>query len=938
MRSAISDTILPIIARLQDTGSPQASHSLIGEVWIAYGRLLLKLYVPDIPIDPAGLKRSSDSYWAEERAMLELQLQMHKAFAKRTDGSENNRTIHYLEGLLSSIPRQAAEEQSYPDSRLNMTRLHTFWSEIRQFLAQVLSGQKIDSFISTARTGDGAATLREQVLQNSLSTFCQRLKTFYTDFSDVSGPLQLALLSIRLGLRVFTQSQLSPSSAGDRDPSLPTALLAFPSVRSAELLRIHTSDATSSKTTFSAVLARLAAISFETQLTGNVRPYVQEIGQAYEQALGLWSIDQARKEQAEREAQTLYRRKDDGSLNEAEEEEQDFLSIFPQFEDIVDQDGEKVQQADTNSKRKSLVDSASVSRLFEMHQELFLAGPRTTYSSSRFLDERRALVDTLVDAEGTSWPDSLDGVSLAFQVKLLHDRMDALERTPDSSAKAYDFYYDANIPEVKKVISALRTLIDRLSSLIREWPDQMVLQHIRSRCEAIMGLGLHSPLAKLLSAIEHLLGNIDDWEMYANRNNSLKSYQQTLIVIVVEWRRLELSSWQGLLNSQTAIFESSTSEWWFRLYDATIRGVLNIVEDTASDTAIDKFFDDLVPLLDDFMTSSPLGQFSSRLRLIESMRSYADYLSVHYGGGCNSVLRRVYHILSNTSSYYAQFDEKVNKSLAEQRRELEKNIRDFIKLASWKDVNIHALKQSAQKTHRQLYKIIRKFRELLRQPVVSLLSHSSSNAVESQSHSLMSSNQQLSLPVTSEPSFPADPAAADLPAYLTNLSKTYHNFNALIRNRVFAFMNARQPQVVEDLATDIISTSKVLAAAPIPSSLDSARKTKLHKNLLTRKRKAWSDLMKELKRAGFSANVKPEILLHTQSKRYLREQPPLSGNAQKDLVVSRGEEYLHRISGLLPQLRQSLSDHHPDLATRELQRAVMHIEHNFYISLQTRAT
>ena len=45
--------------------------------------------------------------------------------------------------------------------------------------------------------------------------------------------------------------------------------------------------------------------------------------------------------------------------------------------------------------------------------------------------------------------------------------MDALERTPDSSAKAYDFYYDANIPEVKKVISALRTLIDRLSSLIR---------------------------------------------------------------------------------------------------------------------------------------------------------------------------------------------------------------------------------------------------------------------------------------------------------------------------------------------------------------------------------------------------------------------------------------------------------------------------------------
>ncbi|KIP09693.1 hypothetical protein PHLGIDRAFT_86293 [Phlebiopsis gigantea 11061_1 CR5-6] len=930
LRSAVEDTFLPIAARLQEASSPQALCSVIGESWIAFGRLLLNLYVPETPIDPAGLKRCSDNYQAEERTIIELQLQLHKAFARRTDGDgEYNGTIRYLEGLLSNI-LQPASGLSLPASRLDINRLHTFWSEIRQFLSQVLSSQKVDSYISAVRMGDVAAQLREQVLQNSLSTFCQRLRTFYTDFSDVSAPLQLALLSIRLGLRVFTHSQLSASSADDTNNSTLSALLAFPSVRSAELLRTQASDLTPSNITFSTVLARLAAISFEVHLNGDVRPYVQDVQQIYEQALGLWSIDLARQEQVEREAQTLYRRKDDGNLNEAEEEEKDFLSIFPEFEDLLDQDGERVPQASTSKKRKTLVHSTTVSSLFEMHQELFLAtGTRSTYSTSRFLDERRALVDNLIVAEVASWPDSFDEISLAFQVRLLHDRIDALDRTHNSSAKEYDFYFDANVPE-------------RLNSLIREWPDQMVLQHIKTRCEAVMSLGLHSPLAKLLSAIEHLLGNIDDWEMYANRDNSLKAYQQTLIVIVVEWRRLELSSWQGLLNSQAAAFESGTSEWWFRLYDATIRGVLNVVGDAADGDAesakVDKFFDDLIPLLDDFMTSSPLGQFSARLRLIESMQSYANRLSIHYYSSRNSALRRVYHILSNTASYYAQFGAKVNKSLAEQRKELEKNIRDFIKLASWKDVNIHALKQSAQKTHRQLYKVIRKFRDVLRQPVAPLLSHNSSDVVEARPSSLMPSNVQRCPPATSEPSFPASPAAADLPAHLINLSKTYHNFDVLIRDKVFASMNVHQPETVEDLATDIIYTSKALAAAPVPSSLDAARKAKLHKNLLTRKRKAWSDLMKELKRAGFSANVKPEILLQTQSKRYLREQPSLSENAETHSTVSKSEEYLHRISGLLPQLRQALSDHHSDLATRELQRAVMHIEHNFFVSLQTRAT
>lgn len=937
LRIAIQEDLRPSLRKLQDVQQTQGAQVVIGECWIAFGRFLLHLFIPDTPIDPAGLKRCSDDYWERERSTVEMQLELHKAFARCTDGDERNGTIRYLESLLSTMPAPSAERAPrFAGSRANINRLHMFWSEVHQFLSQVLSPQKISAYLATAMSGDSAAPMHEQVLQNSLATFCQRLSTVYSDFADINGPLQHALLAARLGLRVVTHAQISKSVTQDGEALLHTALLAFPSVQSAELLRTQSSEATSSAS-FAMVLARLSAISFETQLGGEVKDCFADIEHVYEQALGLWLIDQARTEEAERQAQSLYRRKDDGNLNEAEEEEEEFLSIFPEFEDILDSEGTKVEQ--TTRRRKTLIDSSAASSLFTMHQELFLTtGSHLTAAAARFQDQRRVIVTNLLEAEVAAWSDNVDGDSIPFQVRLLHDHLSALDRNSRLSGRPYDFYFDENVPEAKKAVETMRTLMQRLDVIIREWPEQMVLQHLKNRCEVVMKLSLHSPLAKILSALEHLLSSIDDWEMYANRDNSLKAHQQVIIALVVDWRRLELSSWQGLLNSQTIAFEAGTSDWWFRLYDASIRGILKLAEnDVEDDSAITEFLDKLVPLLDEFMSSSPVGQFKSRLRLLESMQIYANMLADYLNDHRSLATRRVHKVLCNTARYYSHFDARVSKSLSEQRKVHEKDIRNFIKLASWKDVNIHALKQSAQKTHRQLYKVIRKFREVLRQPVLPLLEPGVSDTVDTSSAAPDSAATMSIVSAVHEPTFPALSDAAQ-PAHLQNIDKTFRNFDILIRDRLVSFMEAHSAGAAEGLAEDIISVSKSLASVAIPTNVDAARRTKLAKNLLNRKRKAWSDLLKELKRAGFSANVKPEVLEQNHSKRHLREQPVLRSSARNFGAVVKSEEYLHRVSGLLPQLRQALSDHHPDLSTRELQRAVMHIEHNFFAALQTRSS
>jgi midasin len=914
---------------------------MAGECWLSFAQFLLHLFVPGAPIDPAALQRCSNDYWEEQRQTTKLQLEMHRAFAKRADGNVQNGTIRYLENTLSTMPRQTERDSisALPDSRSDVTRLHMYWSEVHQFLSQVLSPQKLEAYRVAVALGDPVAPSREQVLQKSLSTFCQRLSAVYTDFEDVNGPLQLAFLSMRLGLRILTYAKFHPSVA-EEGIQLSRALLAYPSVHSADLLCSYNAVPEASGTPFAIILARLGAISFEVQLSGEVENHLQGIHQAYEQALGLWLIDQARIEESEREAQSLYRRKDDGNLNEAEEEEQDFLSLFPEFEDILDAGEMKSQQ--TSAKHKPIIDSKSASQLFTIHQELFLDGiVDATTADARLMAYRRSLIDTLAETELSSWSDTLDTFSTPFQAQWLHDRLAAMGNLCFSSDRPYDFYFDENIVEARRAVDVLRALLQRVDTIIREWPDQMVLQHLKNRCEVIMGFGLHSSLAKLLSAIEHLLANIDDWEMYANRENSLKANQQELVALVVSWRRLELSSWQGLLDSQAITFETGASEWWFRLYEASIRGILktteSIKEDEDADRAVADFLDSLVPLLDDFMTSSPLGQFASRLRLIKSMHVFAEKLANSLHGRPSFAIRRLHRVLCNTAEYFAQFEVKVTKSLVEQRKALEKSIRDFIKLASWKDVNIHALKQSAQKTHRQLYKIIRKFRELLRQPVVPLLEHSSFGIDQSPSVP-PEPVPEASLLAVQDPNFPAAVSAVGQSAHLLNLRITFRNFEGLIRSRLIPHIQSHQANSVEGFADDIIAVSKSLANVSIPADLDAARRTKLAKNLLNRKRKAWSDLLKELKRAGFSANVKLDILEQNHSKRHLREQPTFAIYARKYPAAVKSEDYLHRVEGLLPQLREALSDHHPDLSTRELRRALMHIEHNFFASLQSRSS
>lgn len=519
---------------------------------------------------------------------------------------------------------------------------------------------------------------------------------------------------------------------------------------------------------------------------------------------------------------------------------------------------------------------------------------------------------------------------------LLHKAL-ALFDEAQAQTSAYNFYVDASVPESKRAIIALKNLQSRLATLVQEWPDQMVLQHLKARCEATLCLHVSSPVAKILSALEQLFLHIDDWEMYANRENTLKAHQQALTSLIVDWRRLELSCWQSLLRSQAEGFSDGVYDWCFRLYAAAVRGVMSAMREEfeGRDGTVTRYLDGLVPLLDKFVVSSPIGQYEARLDMLRAFNTHAEPLSRTLpNNDQKETFMRVHRILRSIWRYYCQFAQRVRSTLPGRKVELEKEVHDFIKLASWKDTNVHALKQSAQRSHKQLYRVMRKHREVLRQPANECFKIPPEHTSE-QPQPL---EEQHDVPALggANSTIPAFLHSAALPPFLADLDTTYKNFRALSSGRLAYLITPASIERLDGLTSEVIATPQSLAKSSPPSNTPPAQRTKSLKALLNRKRRAWSDLLEELKKVGLSANVRPEMLEQLRNLRWVREQEVLAFPGHCEQGARRADGYFGRILSTLPEIRSLMSNHHQGVSTRELQRSLAFLESGFAMAIDAR--
>lgn len=413
----------------------------------------------------------------------------------------------------------------------------------------------------------------------------------------------------------------------------------------------------------------------------------------------------------------------------------------------------------------------------------------------------------------------------------------------------------------------------------------------------------------------------------------MKPQQAMLSGLIVNWRRFELSCWSQILESQSLAFSAGAAEWWFRLYELTIRGTLAASVDGSS--SLDAYFAEMISLVETFLTAAPLGQYAARLHLLKSFGQYAKALSNVKHELESGALDHTSRILQNLHSFYHQFNGSVIHHLTERRMGLEKELLDYIKLATWKDINVHALKESAQRTHRRLYKCVRKLRELLREPVTPFLSFKpSEGAIQSSLPNCWTSDF-----IPLDPALPVVFANVTLsdgtPPYLLDLPLTFSKFTKFLKSHGEPIINAISFGFIDALAGQIADSATVLST----ETQAAGNHVRLHKILMMRKKKAWVDLLQELKRAGLSSRLKPEILEHQQNKVWLMGRLTLTALQDTAFIdtASKAEDYLNRILLTMPELRRSLSSHHHDLPTPELQRATNFVESSFSLALSSQS-
>ena len=413
--------------------------------------------------------------------------------------------------------------------------------------------------------------------------------------------------------------------------------------------------------------------------------------------------------------------------------------------------------------------------------------------------------------------------------------------------------------------------------------------------------------------LERLYLLVDQWQGVASRDYSLAEGCGKIKDTIVRWRRIELASWKGLLAAEERRHREEISSWWFDIYEVVI---YNFRLQTASDSS-DQFIK-VIAALNDFVTAGDLGDYNERLRLIFSFAVHAHFESQKY-----PALERISQLCHHLYRLYCLYRPEVQKSLQEQRTVLEKEIAETVQLASWRDTSVFALTESAKRSHRRLYKTIRKFRGLLSQPVTPILQRGITldlrKAVVPLSDMMVLSSSstdnhviQQSITFCREENIWASQSRLFLdPLKLSSsIQKVFDQLNTL-RSDVPISVN-EFVDVIEDLRNQ----------TPATLTDENGRQVKF---LKTQKRRVFAQTMKTLREWGIASKAGHQnVSTNTDSRRIsstLVWKLSTEGSTQSPI-----DETFYRIIDLLPRIRAAAPERSSDLSESEFRRALGYVE------------
>ncbi|KAK3943064.1 hypothetical protein QBC46DRAFT_282877 [Diplogelasinospora grovesii] len=888
---------------------PRATYASIA--WVQFALACIKLFVPDKIFDPYHRAQVELEEYQEMYNSLQRQIAALEAFERAFTGQQTNLRAKLLKEEVECLGEPPSEVQSIyrPETGAELRGLQGEFNNVLNALVQSDVSSSHRRLVAAA-SPDAVEELAlvEQNLARLITRFTGSGR--FDAYQDLTMPLVSFLRCLQMGLSLGKLSLPGESEA----VSL-TAITPF--INGTIWKAEKTSDIPVRSLEFLSFVGAVTAVEGVHNLPEFLRHALYE-------SLAAFHTEWSKKLEADRkieEARTAtFRFK--GSLEDEEQfDQEEFDQLFPDY--AVDEEGEpKLSKVD----RRNRVRDLSV-MLAEAHERIFLS-PQDPQESLRGLVKQVARKIARGDRQNiTTGEPELDRLLLPATILVFEEQAKAFNSSTLASA-GYNFYTDPNLAEVRKVLAIVGAIKTRFQDLqmVDEIGHHQTLADVIAACDKVLALNIDEPLAKVIIAIEHLHAFVYEWHEggWASRTQKATTLYEKLRDTICDWRRLELTSWSQLLDGEAKRCHDDAKSWWFIAYGAVL---LEPCQRLQNGEDVQKYAVAVLEILQGYFGSASLGQFVARLNLLRQLKNHLDLLTQDAPG-----LAIVRDAVQNFIVYYSRYERKVTEAITAGRAPLDRSMKDVLLLSKWRDKNIDALRESAKKSHQKLFRLVRKFRAVLEQPVRGI----TDQGLPDEGHSTAALERSFFL-ITHKADYDAItackqliPGIASHPQWERMSSSPGNIVSAILKHGRLPSTAVNASDTLDSYISDLASSISALRKET-PGMLTDENKEAV-KHLKVRKTKLYNETLKTLREMGFSRNLGTKILETQSSTRVV-----LVGSGLVPNVDMGGAEYFyHKTLDLAPKVRHSALGHNDDLSRDAVHRSIGYLEGVLHVMFRQR--
>ncbi|EXF79716.1 ATPase [Colletotrichum fioriniae PJ7] len=866
--------------------------------WSEFANGAIRLYVPDKSFDPQLRPQFEKDVHDELTKQLQHKLSSLLDFETQFTGQQTSLRIQLAQEEVTALgPAPAPAQLLYRPVRSELNYVQTDFNNV---LKMVRDQDLYNTHTRSVYLPPGHDPAPEiGLLKQNLALMIDRLANRFHAYQDMTRPLVNLLGCLQVGLSLSTGLVTLRGHEGYLSPE-ENLMCLTPFIGG---LPFHhgLKKMPNKSLEFLDYIGLIASVEGLSKLSAGIREALFECVHRFYQEW-VKKLEEDRK--AEEARTNLYRHK--GSWEDEEEvDEEEFNELFPTY----DQEEEEKPAIGHQKVRDVSV------RLAESHRKVFLEQA----TPSEALTNVCKKVGNSVAADNKDKYAVLPNVTrrlLPLTLWSIDEQMNTL--TANGVSATYNFYTHANLPEVRRLIA----LVDKVEARFRDLQQVDEIGHmqpladVRAACDQLLQLTHSEPLAKILLKLEHLHGIVYEWQHggYAPAIYGAPALYTSLTDTIISWRRLELSTWAKLFDMEAQKCTADADSWFFVAYQVLIATPLSLVDSPElKDYAVN-----LVRELETYFSTAIIGQFSARLRLLRQLQKHLELLTVDYPS-----LAVVSDAAINFIGLYSRFEKVVHQTIVKGRAPFEKTMKEVVLLASWKDTNINALRESARKSHLKLFRLVRKFRTLLGQPMKPILDQGIPDEDVPISQDAVAADA-IDIKV--------DPAAIKtcnqgLPGWLAEHKRLSNASKTL---SIMANVSVQVNQSPLDATQEIVSYVKELNTSiaelrkETPSTLTDETKDQV-KHLKTRKRNLFADVLKMMRQMGFRYNLGTDELARQESAAVVLAGSPASA-VREGSTDDAAEYYFHKVVDIAPKVRASIHEYSGDLTGAEMQRSTGFME------------